>query len=115
MLTCSLPRRDTISRTPGRLVLPTWSAAKLIRSTSVPESIHSAPVCQPSTVGGFIRSCPMYRMVLASGCRPSFGDVKSCTRRIVPITTSVGLFTFSNRAFLKKSELNMTRSMAVRL
>ena len=26
----------------------------------VPLSIHSRPVCQPSTVGGFIKSMPMY-------------------------------------------------------
>ena len=33
----------------------------------------------------------------------------------VPATVSAGLFTFSKRAFLNQSELNITRSMAVML
>jgi hypothetical protein len=32
---------------------------------------------------------------------------------MVPMTDSTGLFTFAKRAFLKKSELNNTRSMLV--
>ena len=40
-----------MSCTPGRSVRPRYSAAKLMRSTRVPLSIHSCPVCQPSTVG----------------------------------------------------------------
>ena len=43
------------------------------------------------------------------------GLVKSCTKRMVPATVSAGLLTFSKRAFLNQSELNITRSMAVRL
>ena len=51
--------RSMMAFTPGRSVLPIWSAVKFMRSTKVPLSIHSCPVCQPSTVGGFIKSWPM--------------------------------------------------------
>ena len=44
--------RRTMDWTPGKLVLENRSAAKLMRRTREPLSIHSAPVCHPSTLGG---------------------------------------------------------------
>ena len=52
---------------PGWLVFPTASAVKLIRSTNVPLSIHSRPVCQPSTVGGFIGNYEQFHRADGAG------------------------------------------------
>ena len=48
-----------MSCTPGVDVSLNWLTAKLTRSFSVPPSIHSWPVCQPSTVGGLRSIWPM--------------------------------------------------------
>ena len=50
---------STISLMPGLAPSPTSLTAKFTRSFSVPPSIHSLPVCQPSTVGGFSSSWPI--------------------------------------------------------
>ena len=55
---------------PGFWTSLTWLTAKLIRSVSVPPSIHSLPVCQPSTVGGSIRLCPIDDAGLVEAARP---------------------------------------------
>jgi len=49
----------TASATPGLRRSRTRATAKLTRSTSVPPSIHSLPVCQPSTLGGSYRAWPI--------------------------------------------------------
>src|SRR5215510_3201180 len=110
-------RRWIMSCTPGRSVRPRYSAAKLMRSTRVPLSIHSCPVCHPSTVGGFIRSMPMYLGSSEMANRPGLTSPQcSPVMRRILTTSSAGLLTLAKRTdgALKNSEVNSARSMAVR-
>src|SRR6266850_1540614 len=84
---------------------------KLMRCTRVPPSIHSLPVCQRSTEGGFKSSCPICFISSNMGSKPGLGDVQSPIRRIVQIPASTELLILAKRAFLKASELNSTRSI----
>ena len=109
------PRRSTTRCTPGRLTSFNSLTAKFTRSFRVPPSIHSLPVCQPSTVGGFISAWPMAEVATARFSRPGSGKLCEPASFTALTTSSTGLFTLRNRAALKDSELNSTRSMARRL
>ena len=87
--------RLTMDWMPGRLVSPSTLEAKLMRSMREPLLIHSRPMCQPSTVGGLSRSMPMYLGSMATKNRPGLGSVWSWAMRMVPMTTSAGLFTLA--------------------
>ena len=50
---CPRSSRSIIAATPGLAASANSSTAKLMRSVMPPPSIHSRPVCQPSTDGGF--------------------------------------------------------------
>ncbi len=76
-------------------MLPRMSEAKLMRSTNVPLSIHSRPVCQPSTVGGFIRSMPMYLGSWEISNRPGWYPLNSPVMRRRLTTISVGFLTLA--------------------
>ena len=45
--------RSMMSWTPGFAASENSEVAKLTLCTRLPEVIHSVPVCQPSTLGGF--------------------------------------------------------------
>src|SRR5262249_34660240 len=51
--------RSTMACIPGLVTSANSFTAKLTRSFSVPPSIHSLPVCQPSTVGGLNKLWPI--------------------------------------------------------
>ena len=105
------PIRSTRSLMPGLLRSPTSFTAKFTRSFSVPPSIHSWPVCQPSTVGGSKSCCPIRFAVPEYATMPGVGARYVPTSFITPVISSTGLFTFLKRAALKKSELNRALSM----
>ena len=98
---------------PGRSVLTIWSATKFILCRRVPVSIHSGPVCQPSTLGGLRRVCPWKDTSSPSSENPGLKSLKLPRNFIVLVTISTGLLTLENQqlSVLNKSELNNTLSV----
>ena len=91
---------------PGLFSGATWFTAKLTLSFNVPPSIHSLPVCQPSTVGGLRRCCPINALASASDFKLGSGNLCVPASFIVLVISSTGDFTLLCLDSLKKSELN---------
>ena len=101
--------RAMMSWTPGLVTSDTSSTAKLTRSFKAPLSIHSIPVCQPSTVGGLNSCCPMFIEPLSLP-KSGSGNRWVHTSLMIPDISSTGLLIFLNRASLKESRLNSVLS-----
>ena len=89
-----------MSRTPGRLTLPTLSAVK--NALDQGAAIDPLLTGMPAFHSGWVQDVLTHiANTQSQGIETGLGKVNSPTRRVVPTTVSTGLLTLAKRAFLK--------------